>query len=86
MRMRRVDGPGNQIFYSDRTARRSSLVEQRELPVLRHAAVHTPSAPHSRHFALHHSTLRPDFTPFHTQTLTAHSRTRSVMCVFPPLT
>lgn len=65
---------------------RVSLVEQRELPVLRHAAVRTPSAPHSRHFALHHSTLRLDFTPFRTQPLAAHSRTRGVMCLFPLLT
>lgn len=59
---------------------RASIVERRELPVLRHAAVHTPSAPHSRHFALHHSTLGPDFTPFHTQTLTPLAE-HGVMCV-----
>lgn len=40
-----------------------NVAEWRGLPVLHHAAVHTPSAPRSRHFALHHSTLRPNFTP-----------------------
>lgn len=70
--------------YSIRTVFGSSACEYggvwRELSVLHHAAVHTPSAPHSLHFALHHSRLRPDFTPFHGEPLTAHSEGR-VLCV-----